>query len=246
MGYVYYLLPLLLELVCIIHAVKTGRVFPWVYVIVFLPAVGSLAYLAVELVPDMMRSRTSHQLAQGMRTAADPNRGFRQAKRAAELVGSIDSKRAYADQLVERSQYPDAIAIYQGLLTGQFENDPAILQRLARAQFLSGDAASAQITLERLRAADPNFMSADLELLYARSLELQSKDAEALAVYRKIAPVFAGEEARARYGMLLQKVGAHDEARAQFKDILQSLEGAPGHYRRAQREWAAIARAGLK
>ena len=90
-------------------------------------------------------------------------------------------------------------------------------------------------------------MTPDEQLLYARALELQGKTAEALTAYRKVVPpVFPGEEARCRYGMLLQKTGMQDEARAQFAEIVKSLDGAPSHYRRAQKEWGEIARAGLK
>lgn len=246
MGYVFYLGPIALELGCIIHAVKTGRVFPWIYVIIFLPLVGSIAYLAVEIVPDLMRSRTSHRLATGLRAAADPDRSFRQARRAADLVGSVDAKRALAEQHVARGQYPDAVALYERALTGQFRDDPALLQGLARAQFLAGDGGAAQATLDALQKADPSFVSADAHLLYARVLELQGKDNEALEEYRRLIPYYPGAEARCRFGLLLRKMGATEEAQRQFREILASFDGAPRHYRRAQKEWGDIARANVK
>jgi hypothetical protein len=46
--------------------------------------------------------------------------------------------------------------------------------------------------------------------------------------------------------MMLQKTGAIDEARTVFREIVKSLDGAPRHYRRAQKEWGDIARAALK
>jgi hypothetical protein len=87
---------------------------------------------------------------------------------------------------------------------------------LAKAQFLSGDGAGAQASLDALQIADPNFSSGDAHMIYARALELQGKDQEALEEYRKLARYFAGEEARARYAMMLQKLGATDEARTVF------------------------------
>lgn len=246
MGYLVYIAPIALELVCIIHAVRTGRVFPWIYVIIFLPLVGSLAYVAVEMAPELMRGRTSRRIASGMRAAADPNRGFREARRAVEMVGSIDAKRALAEEHLARGQYADAVALYENALQGQFAEDPALLQGLARARFLAGNGQGAQAALDTLRKADPAYMAADEQLLYARALELQGQDADALAAYKKVVPFFAGEEARCRYAMLLQKTGAVDQARALFAEIVKSLDGAPGHYRRAQKEWGAIARAALR
>ncbi len=246
MDYLIYIAPTILWVGCIIHAVVTRRYFPWLMIIVFLPGIGSLIYLAVEVVPDMVRGRATRQLATGLRAAADPNRGFRQARRAVEMVGSVDAKRALAEQHMARRQYADAVAIYEGALTGQFSEDPALLQGLARARLLAGDGAGAQAALDALQKSEPSFVTPDEQLLYARALELQGKTAEALTAYRKVVPLFSGEEARCRYAMLLQKTGAQDEARALFAEIVKSLDGAPSHYRRAQKEWGAIARAGLK
>ena len=246
MGYLFYLAPTALMIGCLIHAVVTQRYFPWVFIIFFLPGIGSLIYLAVEVVPSMVGARGTSKLASGLRNAADPNRGYRQAHRAVEMTGSVDTKRALAEEHVARGRYKEAIALYEGALGGQFSEDPALLQGLARARFLAGDGAGAQAALDTLKKADPSFMGPDENLLYARALELQGKDAEALAAYKKLAPLFPGEEARCRYAMLLQKVGRTDEARELFREIVKSLDGAPSHYRRAQREWGNIARSALR
>ena len=231
---------------CLIHAVVTQRYFPWLFVIFFLPGLGSLIYLAIEVVPSMVGARGASRLASGLRSAADPNRGYRQAQRAVEMTGSVDAKRALAEEHIARGRYADAIALYEGALVGQFSEDPALLAGLARATFLAGDGAGAQAALDTLRRVDPSFMTADEDLLYARALELQGKDQEAVAAYRKVVPVFPGQEARCRYAMLLQKLGRTDEARGLFLDIVKSLDGAPGHYRRAQREWGNIAKSALR
>lgn len=246
MGYIFLVGPVLLQILCIVHAVKSGRMFPWIFIIFFLPLVGSLAYLAVEVLPDFMRGRRAAQFTSNVRSIANPYGSLKQAERTADMVGSIASKRALADEYMARGRYADAVALYQGLLEGQFKDDPALLYGLARAQFLNGDGAGAQASLDALQKADPNFSSGDAHMIYARALELQGKDQEALEEYRKLARYFAGEEARARYAMMLQKLGAVDEARAVFLEIVKSLDGAPRHYRRAQKEWGDIARAALK
>jgi hypothetical protein len=246
LDYILILAPTILWIGCIVHAVMTQRYFPWLFIIAFLPGVGSLIYLAVEVVPSMVGSRTSSRLATGLRNAADPNRGYRQATRAVAMVGSVDAKRALAEEHLARGRYADAIALYEDAMTGQFSEDPALLQGLARARFLAGDGAGAQAALDTLKKTSPSHVEADEQLLYARALELQGKDAEALVQYRKIVPIYPGEEARCRYGMLLQKMGVADQARAQFAEIVKSLDGAPRHYRRAQKEWGDIARAGLR
>ncbi len=246
MGLLYYIAPTLLLIVCLVHAIRTGRVFPWIFIIIFLPLVGSLVYLGMEVVPDLVRGRRARQFGAAARDIADPNRGFRQAHRDVALVGSVDAKKSLAEEYVARGKFADAIALYQDALQGQFKDDSALLLGLARAQFMNGDGAGAQASLDALQAADPKFSSADAHLLYARALELQGKDQEALAEYQKLIRYYPGEEARTRMGLLLQKLGRRDEARAMFEEVVRLLTGAPSRYVRAQKEWGDIARQNLR
>lgn len=244
MSWLYFIAPTAIELICVIHAVRNGKVWPWIYVIVFLPVVGSVAYIAVEMAPAMMGGRTARKFGSNVRDLADPHRGLRERLREVEMVGSVDAKRALAEEYMRRNAPAEAVSLYTSALQGQFAHDPALLFGLARAQFQAGDAAGTQASLDALQAADPAFVSADAHLLYARALEAQGKLDEARNEYQKLARYYPGEEARCRHAMLLEKMGAN--ARPIYEEIQRSLDGAPRHYRKAQREWGDIARAALK
>jgi len=235
-----------LLVICVVHAVRTGNVFPWIYVLVFLPAIGPAIYFFMMILPGLLRGRAARSLASGAARAIDPNKDYRAAMRDVEMVGSVDAKRAFAEQLMQRGQYADAIEMYRNAAQGQFATDPALLMGLARAQFLSGDGAGAQASLDALQQADPKFVSEEAHLIYARALELQGKDEEAAQEYSRLVPYFAGEEARTRYAQLLDRMGRRDEARALFTQVVKNLDGAPGRYRRTQKEWETIAKAALK
>jgi hypothetical protein len=83
-------------------------------------------------------------------------------------------------------------------------------------------------------------------MIYARALELQNRDADAAAEYARLVPYFAGEEARTRYALLLDRMGRRDEARALYAQVAKNLSGAPSRYRQQQREWGDIAARALK
>jgi hypothetical protein len=51
---------------------------------------------------------------------------------------------------------------------------------MSRARFAQGDPAGRLAALDALRAPNPDFQSADTDMLYARSLAGQSRDSEAL------------------------------------------------------------------
>ncbi len=244
--YLFSILPLALMILCVVHAIRNGHVWPWLYVIVLLPGLGSLIYLVMMILPEMAKSRGAARLAAGARQVADPYRGLREAHRAHELVGSVDSKRTLAEEYIARGAYADAVEIYRDAAQGQFKDDPALLMGLARAQFLNGDAAGAQAALDALQASDPSFVSADGHLLYARALEAQGKTADALGEYRRLVVYYPGEEARARYAMLLEKTGARDEAMEVYRQIVKLIDGAPARYKKAQKEWADIAKRAVR
>jgi hypothetical protein len=159
-----------------------------------------------------------------------------------EISGNVDARRRLAEELLERNQFDAAIDVYQGGLKGIFEHDPTLLVGLARAQFGKQDYAAARATLERLMQHNPDFKSADAQLLYARTLEAENALEEAQRVYETLAPGFPGAEARLRYGLLLKRRGYLQEANRVLKDLLDGAKLGPAHYRRAQAEWLDRAR----
>jgi hypothetical protein len=108
---------------------------------------------------------------------------------------------------------------------------------LSRAQFGSGAAGAARSTLEELFRHNPEFLSPEGHLLYARALEGEGSVAKALEQYRSLANSYPGAEAAVRYAQLLETQGQRDEARKVVRELLDQARIAPGHYRRAQRAW---------
>jgi len=108
---------------------------------------------------------------------------------------------------------------------------------LAQAQFGKGDASASRATLEELIRYNPEFRSPSGHLLYARSLEAVGEVQKALEEYRVLAPAYPGAEASVRYAQLLAAQGQHTEAQRVVRELLEGARIAPGHYRRAQREW---------
>ena len=51
-------LPIILTVLLIIHVIRTGRNTLWIWLIIFLPLAGGIAYTIVELIPELSRSRT--------------------------------------------------------------------------------------------------------------------------------------------------------------------------------------------
>lgn len=236
----FYWLPLILQIACIVHCVKTGRNLLWIWVLL-VPVVGIVAYGIVELLPELTGSRVTRRAVRGVSKALDPQRDLRQAADAARFTGDVASQQRYAAELLRQGRAAEAIAAYRQALKGLYEHDPNLLLGLAQAQFAAAAPADARATLDTLIARNPDFKSPDGHLLYARALEGEGNTGKALEEYAAVAAYYAGAEAKLRYAQLLRAAGRNDAARQVLGELLEHARHAPRHYRQAQDEWLRAA-----
>ena len=231
------ILSIIVQVALIIHVVKTGRNQIWIWVLALLSLPGAIAYIAVEILPELFRSRTGQRTARGLRKAMDPGADLRRYENEARVGSNVASRQRYAEELVRHQRYDEAIGQYREALTGLYEHDPNLMQGLAQAQFGKGDASAARATLDELIRHNPDFRSPAGHLLYARALEAEGNVPKALEEYAVLAPSYPGAEASVRYAQLLQAQGRRAEAQKVARELLEQARIAPGHYRRAQRPW---------
>jgi hypothetical protein len=236
------LLSIGLPVFCIIHIIRTGANQVWLYVVIFLPFVGSLAYLAAEVVPAMVGGRRARRLAGSAVRTIDPERDLRRRLADLALVDSVENKRLAAEEYMKLGRAREAVELLESALVGIHADDPALLIALARAASAEGFHAKALAALDHLRESHPGFQSGEAHLIYARSLEGLGRDEEALAELASLVTYATGEEARCRYGLLLRRHGREDEAKRQFQEILTRANRANVRYRRTEREWIDTAR----
>lgn len=234
---ILFVVSIVIQALLIIHCIKTGRNTIWIWVIALLSYAGIVAYMAVELLPDLWRSRTAQRAGRGMKKMLDPKADLRRYEEQARVGNNVATLQRYADELGRQGRYDDAIAEYRKALTGLYEHDPNLMLGIARAQFEKGDAVSARATLDDLIRLNPDFRSHEGHLLYARSLESEGNFEKALEEYKVLAPGYPGAEAAVRYAQLLKTRGQKEEARAIARELLDGARIAPAHYRRAQKFW---------
>ena len=56
-----------IQLVLIIHVLKTGRNRYWIWMLLFLPLIGGVAYLVIEILPEITNSITGQRAVRGVR-----------------------------------------------------------------------------------------------------------------------------------------------------------------------------------
>jgi hypothetical protein len=242
----YGLIILALQVICVIHAAKTGRFWPWGYVVIFLPLFGALAYVLIELLPEWFGSVQGQHARKSVVGTLDPARRYRQLTDQLEVTDTITNRSALAEECLDLGKYQEALGHYDHILSLPMGDDAIYFFGKARAQFGLGHPGDAVATLDELRARWPDYQSADAHLLYARALEDSGRTDDALAEYQAVANYFPGAEARVRYGLLLDKAGRQAEAKKLLTETLAGFKRAPKYVRRAQAEWMALAEKTLR
>jgi hypothetical protein len=237
----FILILLLVDIPLVYHACKTGRARPWAFVILAVPLIGSLAYIAIELVPEWFSSPGARQARQRFADRLDPDKRYRELSDRLEGSDTIANRSALAEECLRVARFDEAERHYDHILTLPMGDDPKVALGKAQAQFAGKRPADALATLDDLQKRWPDFQSADAHLLYARALAEAGRVDEALEEYHAVSAYFPGAEAKVRYGLLLRMVGRTQDARIVFNELLLQMKRAPKYLRDAQSEWLAIA-----
>ena len=238
----FFIISILIQVALVIHVIRTGRNSLWIWAIVLLPVAGPIAYVAVEVLPELFGGRTARRARSKLHKAFDPTRDLRNAHKLVRLSGSIDARRRFAQELLASGKYKDAVANYRAALTGLYEHDPHLMLGLAQAQFHDGDASGARQTLDELIASNPDFRSTDGHLLYARALEAEGNLAKAADEYEALNKYHGGAEITYRYAVLLRRTGATERGNEMLRKMLEEAELTSRHARTLQKEWLDLAK----
>src|SRR5690349_2043682 len=81
--------------------------------IIFLPVVGSLAYVVMEVLPGSGVNQTARKAGAKVAQRLDPEKPLRQAREALEIADTSANHLKVADALAERGEWNTAILHYE-------------------------------------------------------------------------------------------------------------------------------------
>ena len=235
-GEFYLYLNIFLTFIIVTHIFRTNRPKYWVFVILISGTLGAIIYFIFEILPELMGRPSSRKVFRSARKTLNHKADLQQLEQHQEFTGSIDATRHLANTLIENNRAAEAVTHYKNILTGIYKYDADLLLGLADAQFATKAYTAALSTLDLLREKNPHYTSANGHLIYARALELTEKKDEAIHEYKALVKYFTGAEANYRYANLLASED-QDKALIIYRDILNTAEVAPLHYRQAQKKW---------
>ncbi len=234
-------LVLLIQFCFAYHALKTGRPYWWMFVIMAFPVMGCVIYYFVEVFPGSREHRKARKAARALARALQPDADLKKRVEELEICGSLDNRMALAGECMNHRMFAEAARLYESCLAGAYASDGAILFSLARACVEGGEGAKAAQVIARLKAAAPKLRALEVRLLEARVHEGRGDYDAALAIYREIVPAFVGLEARYRYARLLLRLGRQEAAMQMFDEVVKHARRFASSIEEEE-QWAEAAR----
>ena len=236
---------LILDVMFVWHAAKTGRMCPWAYIILAIPGFGVLAYVAIELAPEWLGSIEGQKAQARIGKSLNPEKRYRSLVDNLIVADTVANRVALGHECLALGRFAEAKKEFETVIARPQGDEPAFYFAKARAEFGLDQPAAAIATLDALRELWPDFQSAEAHMLYARSLEQAGREREALAEYRALAEYHSSAEARVRMGLLMERMGRTSEARALFAEVIAVMQRQPKFVRKVQAEWIALAEKAL-
>jgi hypothetical protein len=235
------LILVLLDVTLVYHAVKSGRARPWAFIILIVPGVGALAYIVIELIPELLSGPDAQKARRRIANKLDPEKQYRLLSDQLATADTVANREALAAECLEVARFDEARQHYEHILKQQSGDEPIYALGKAKAEYGLNQPGDTIATLDAMRNRWPDFESAEGHLLYARALADAGRTDEALEEFQEVSQYFSGAEARVRYAMLLDQLGRVGEAKVMFTELLIQMKRAPKHVRKMQAEWLAIA-----
>src|SRR5262245_58143877 len=138
-------LSLVIQIACIIHVVKTGRPYWWIYVIFCFPVAGLAAYIFLEVRPTWAKLNLQALLWNFKST----RERIEVRKHILHESTTIKNRLALADELHHAGQHEEECRVVAEGLAGPFKDDSQLLMRLAQAHLEAGRPAEARQILDK-------------------------------------------------------------------------------------------------
>ncbi|QGP80794.1 tetratricopeptide repeat protein [Sphingobium sp. CAP-1] len=228
---IFLVASLCLQIICAVHAIRSGRNQMWLLFIMLFSLLGCFAYVMLEVLPQHWNNRHVRTARAQVVGKVDPERAVRDAERALDLADTAANHIALGDAQAARHRYAEAGQAYRRALALGPGNDWGTQVKLAGVLFERGDSGEA---LRLLEAAPELARGSEWDrraLLRARILADLNRSAEARTLFEELVERIAGEEARCHYAAFLLQQG--DTRRAEA--ILEEVERCARRMDRTQR-----------
>jgi hypothetical protein len=237
----FYFITIAFQAICVIHCIKKGRQNSWIWIIVFLPVVGCIAYLFTEI----FSGRDIQNMQSGVGGILNPRGSIRKLEKNVKFSDTFNNRIALADAYLAAGHTAKAIDLYESSLTGNFTENEHVLSQLVTAYYKTKRYADIIPVAQKIYKI-PQFARSAAHICYAMALEKTGNTESAEKEFLKMKSKFANFESRYQYALLLIRAGRKDEAKQLLKEMTGEAAYLGPRERRSNSNWLSLAKEELK
>lgn len=237
----YYYIVLILQGICVFHCVRKGNQNKWIWLIVFLPLIGCIAYIFTE----MFTKNEMDQVQSGMSAVFNPSGKIKKLQSNLQFRDTVDNRLALADAYMDAGQVDSAIELYEKSLVGTFAEHEHGNMQLIKAYYEKRRYEDL-VTVAKKVYKLPQFKRSRAQTLYAAALGYAGLNEEAEKEFMSMNGKFSNYESRYQYGKYMMRNNRSEEARQLFRDMLNEASHLDGAERRYNRIWFSKIKEELK
>ena len=246
-GNYFYYIEIGLQAFCAIHCMRRGTQNKWIWIIVFLPVVGCIAYIYSEVLSKGSSFGNPVINKPGIDVGAVLNPGGRIKKLENDLkfTDTFTNRIKLADAYLAGGHTDKAIELYKASLTGAFAENEHVLAQLMAAYF-EQERYEEVIPIAKKIYKLPQFPLSKSHILYAKSLEYSGDVEEAEKEFKTMKGRYSNFGPRYEYGLFLVR-NEHEKAAFNiFTEMLNEEPHLSAVEKKANRTWFIKAKEELK
>jgi len=228
---------MLINLYFIVHALKSGRSYYWVWIIFAMPVLGAAAYFFVEMRPTM--PRIGWQRLRWRFTSPQAR-----AAHLSEIVTetpTVKNRLQLAREYEAQGQWTLAADQYRESLSGVFANDPRLRICLASALLESGESKQSHAQISQVDPQRDSKLEADRKLAMYRCQAAIGQLDPAIAGLTELAKRSSSLAAQFYLAQAMSTAGREKEAIQELEIVIKKYRAGNALLRKSEQAWYAKA-----
>lgn len=215
----YYYFIIALQAYCIYHLFKNRNPYYWLFVILFLPLIGSIIYLITQV----YNKRDANKIQENIVSIINPAKRIKDLEKKLQFSETYQNRVNLADAYLENKDYKNAIPHYLDALHDNLQNDAYAIKQLIECYYNVGDYDNVVLYAERIKD-DSEFQKSKSQFFYGLALEKLGRLEEAETNLKQIDIRYSFYEERFILAKFLLQRDKKEEAKAILDEIFMESQ----------------------
>ncbi len=217
----FYLIPVL-QIFCIYHLIRNRNHNYWFFIIIFIPAIGSLIYIFTQILDAKKISNISEEVT----NIINPTKKIIELEKQLKFSDTFQNRVNLGDAYLENKDYENAVKYYERALDSAFSNDVYTINKLIKAYRFINNFEKVISYSEKIKSHTEFRKS---QYYYAIALEKLDRLNEAEIEFEKIDVSYSNYEERVYFAEFLLRV----EKKQKALDLLNQIINESSNITRA-------------